>query len=46
VGLSVRLQNETLRVRSELLVHGETTELVRDREKPLRACFRLWIEWH
>jgi hypothetical protein len=37
-------EDAALRVRAELTAHGETTELVRGREKALRASFRLGID--
>lgn len=41
-GQAARFQGD-LAVRTELLVFGATTELVRGRRKDLRACFRLWL---
>lgn len=34
----------TLRVRTDLYVHGQSTEIVHGREKVLRASFRLWLQ--
>jgi hypothetical protein len=38
-----RYQEGGLRIRALLLIHGETTERVRGRNKRLRASFRLWL---
>ena len=37
-----RIEGE-LAIRSELLVFGATTEIVRGRSKDLKPCFRLWL---
>lgn len=37
-------ENAALRVRTELMAHGRATELVRGREKEVRASFRLGME--
>lgn len=37
-------ENAALRVRTELTAHGKATELVRGREKAVRASFRLGME--
>lgn len=36
-------ESDSVRVQSELIVHGETTEFIGERPKLLRACFRLWL---
>src|SRR5258706_9534560 len=38
------VEDAALRARMELVVHGETTEIVADRPKLLRACFLLRME--
>lgn len=38
------VEDDTLRVRTDLVVHGEHTETVGERQKLLRACFVLWME--
>ena len=38
------VDGDGLRVRSELVVHGEKTETIRGKPKLQRACFRLWLE--
>lgn len=37
-------EDAAVRVRTQLYVHGETTEFVHGREKALHAMFRLWLE--
>ena len=37
-------EDASLRVRSDLYVHGQTTEIVDGREKELRAAYRLWLQ--
>jgi hypothetical protein len=37
-------EGDELRVRSELIVHGEKTELIAGKPKLQRACFRLWMQ--
>ena len=38
------VEDQTLRICPELVVHGERTEVVDGHDKLIESCFRLWLE--